>query len=300
MLRTVQTHFLLFLIYSFLGWFLESVGGILNVKKFVNRGFLIGPYCPIYGIGVICFTLLLSDYKNDLIVLFFLSMLVAGTLEYLTSYLMEKIFNARWWDYSKNKFNINGRICLETMIFFGICGCLFLTILNPFFEHYINKIPDIPLTIVTTIISIIMLIDFIISTTIIMNFKKETKTVKDNTDEIVAKVKEATDEISERIQKQTEKLVRTIKLNTLKFKKGIIYKSRVNIRKYSSAEIKEIWQIKKLELEKKIKIDKLLLQMKLDKAREERIAKMKERFEKKSKLHERLLKAFPNFDINKK
>ena len=136
MIRIIQIHFLLFLIYSFGGWFLESVGGILNVKKFVNRGFLIGPYCPIYGIGVICFTLLLSDYKNDLVVLFFLSMLVAGILEYLTSYFMEKLFNARWWDYSKNKFNINGRICLETMIFFGICGCLFLTILNPFFEKY--------------------------------------------------------------------------------------------------------------------------------------------------------------------
>lgn len=300
LIRIIQTHFVLFLIYSFAGWFLESVGGIINVKKFVNRGFLIGPYCPIYGVGVICFTLLLSNYKNDLVLLFFLSMLVAGILEYITSYLMEKIFNARWWDYSKNRFNINGRICLETMIFFGICGCLFLTILNPFFEKYINMIPDILLTIITSIIGIIMFIDFLVSTTIILNFKKESKLIKDNTDEIVSKVKKTTDEFTARIQKQTTKLVRTLKLNTLKFTKGIKYSSKFDIRKYSTAEIKVLWQRKKQELEKRIKIDKILLQMKLDKAREERIAKMKEKFEKKSKLHERLLKAFPNFNIGKK
>ncbi|MBP3597510.1 MAG: putative ABC transporter permease [Clostridia bacterium] len=300
MIRTIQTHFVLFLIYSFAGWFLESVGGIINVKKFVNRGFLIGPYCPIYGVGVICFTLLLSQYKNDLVLLFFLSMLIAGVLEYLTSYLMEKIFNARWWDYSKNRFNINGRICLETMIFFGICGCLFLKILNPFFEKWINMIPDLILTIITSIIGIIMFIDFIISTIIILTFKRDFKMNKDNTDEIVGIVKKTTDELSERIQNQTAKLVRTLKLNTLKFAKGIKYRSKFNIRKYSTTEIKILWQRKKQEIEKQIKIDKILLQMKLDKAREDRIAKMKERFEKKSKLHERLLKAFPNFNIGKK
>ncbi len=300
MLRTIETHFVLFVIYSFLGWFMESVGGILKVKKFVNRGFLIGPYCPIYGIGVICLTLLLNKYKDDVLVLFLLSMLVCGTLEYLTSYFMEKIFNARWWDYGNRRFNINGRICLETTIPFGLAGCLFLVIINPFFEKYINLIPDTILTILTSVIAIIMLIDFIISTKIIINFKKETRDVKDNTDEIVAKVKETTDEISERIQNETRKLARVIRLNTLKLKHGIKYRGNLNLRKFSNEEIKDLWKRKKQAIERKIKINRMLLQMKLDKAREERIAKIKERFEKKSKLHKRLLKAFPNFDIKKK
>ena len=83
---------------------MESVGGIFKEKRFINRGFLIGPYCPVYGFGVVLITILLQKYTNDVIVLFFLAILICGTLEYATSYFMEKFFNARWWDYSKNKF----------------------------------------------------------------------------------------------------------------------------------------------------------------------------------------------------
>ena len=96
----IENFFLIFLIYSFGGWLIESIGNLITKKKFVNRGFLIGPYCPIYGLGVILITLLLSRYKEDLIVLFFLSAILCGILEYFTSFFMEKLFKARWWDYS--------------------------------------------------------------------------------------------------------------------------------------------------------------------------------------------------------
>ena len=103
MLMEIEKYVLLFFIYSFAGWLMETVQISIRQKKFVNRGFLIGPYCPIYGCGVILITLLLQKYAGDIPLTFILSILICGTLEYMTSYVMEKIFKARWWDYSRIK-----------------------------------------------------------------------------------------------------------------------------------------------------------------------------------------------------
>ena len=110
---------------------MEVVGKLIEKKKFINRGFLIGPYCPIYGTGAILITFLLKKYVPYPFALFVMAILVCGTLEYLTSYLMEKIYHARWWDYTNRKFNINGRVCLETLLPFGIAATLILCKLNP-------------------------------------------------------------------------------------------------------------------------------------------------------------------------
>ena len=120
MIYNIEIYFMLFIIYAFLGWVMECTLGIIEKRKFVNRGFLIGPYCPIYGVGVVGVTLLLSRFSNNVVLLFILSTILCGVLEYFTSYIMEKIFHARWWDYTTTKFNINGRICLETLLPFGI------------------------------------------------------------------------------------------------------------------------------------------------------------------------------------
>ena len=108
----IRIIFLLFLMYSFVGWSLEVIGKLLEKGKFVNRGFLVGPYCPIYGVGSILMIILLNRYINDPPTLFIMSILLFSVLEYSTSYFMEKIFKIRWWDYTRRKFNINGRICL--------------------------------------------------------------------------------------------------------------------------------------------------------------------------------------------
>lgn len=193
-LITIEIHLLLFFIYSFLGWFIESIGDFIKKKKFINRGFFMGPYCPIYGTGVILITLLLSKYSNDFFVLFSLAMIVCGILEYFTSFAMEKIFKARWWDYSKMKFNINGRVCLETLVLFGFAGFLILHFSNPFLQNIILKLPET----VIHCISIILLLTFIIDVVISFNIINSVKTIKisvstqirDNTDEISTKVKE--------------------------------------------------------------------------------------------------------------
>lgn len=89
---------------------MEVVCKLIQFRRFINRGFLIGPYCPIYGFGSVLIGLLLSRYAGEPLVVFILAMVVCGTLEYVTSYLMEKLFHARWWDYSDKRFNLNGRI----------------------------------------------------------------------------------------------------------------------------------------------------------------------------------------------
>ena len=90
--------FLLFMIYSFIGWIIEVIDVAMVNRKVMDRGFLIGPYLPIFGVGAILITLILSKYSNDIFVLFIMSCFLGATLEYITSYIMEKIFNTRWWE----------------------------------------------------------------------------------------------------------------------------------------------------------------------------------------------------------
>ena len=179
------TYFLLYFIYSIIGWFLEVGLAFYEHKKFINRGFLIGPYCPIYGVGCLLLTILLSKYINEPGVIFAFSIFICATLEYLTSYLMEKIFKLRWWDYSNMKFNINGRICLETLIPFGIIGVLVVKYISPFFINMINSINFNFLIIINIIILSILITDILISFNVVFNLKNVTRNLnKDSTEEI--------------------------------------------------------------------------------------------------------------------
>ena len=190
MLYKICYIFLLFIMYSFLGWVVEVIASLIENKKFVNRGFLIGPYCPIYGVGLLIITNFLKSYIDSYIVVFVMSMFICMTLEYLTSYIMEKLFNARWWDYSNKRFNINGRVCLETTIPFGLGGMLIMYIVNPLLEKILNTFNYNTLIIISIILFIIFLVDLIISLIVILKVKNVSiQKIKDNTEEINKKVK---------------------------------------------------------------------------------------------------------------
>ena len=190
-MKEVCILFLLFMMYAFLGWSLEVICKLIEKKKFVNRGFLVGPICPIYGFGAISITVLLDKYKDDVIILFIMAMVIASVLEYFTSYIMEKLFNARWWDYSTRMFNINGRICLETLIPFGILGLLITYVVNPFFLSIIYKLSDISIYILSAILIVVFISDLILSYKVINNVKHTiNKYEKDNTIEISTKVRD--------------------------------------------------------------------------------------------------------------
>ncbi len=187
----IYIYFLLFIIYSIFGWIIEIITEYIHNKRLINRGFLIGPYCPIYGYGSVLMILLLDKYLDDPIALFVMAVVICSLLEYFTSYIMEKLFNARWWDYSNNKFNINGRICLETMIPFGVCGVILMYFINPPIVKLLKLIPKIFIIIIAIIIFMLFIIDNVISFKIILGFRNTTFRIEqDNTTEITAKVKD--------------------------------------------------------------------------------------------------------------
>ena len=199
MLEKIEIYIILFAIYSVIGWIMEITLGLAQKRKFVNRGFLIGPYCPIYGFGGVAITILLSNFmitidKVSLIDSIWISsiviMFICGALEYITSYVMEKLFHARWWDYKNFKFNINGRICLETLIPFTIIGQIILRYASPTFINILSNMPSIWLHILTGTFLVIFITDISISYNIIRSFKKVSNEAKDNTEEITKKVKE--------------------------------------------------------------------------------------------------------------
>ena len=169
---------------------MEDIVVLVKDKKLINRGFLSGPYCPIYGFGGVLMTLSLQNFKNNPIILFILGVIICSILEYITSLAMEKIFHARWWDYSQRKFNINGRICLTNMIAFGVLGCIVIYIVNPIYFEKIQYLSDKSLNLICIMLLLIFIVDNIFSINIIKNIKLAKESIKDNTEEITKKVKE--------------------------------------------------------------------------------------------------------------
>ena len=169
---------------------MEVIATYPDTKKFVNRGFLIGPYCPIYGYCSIAMILLLNNVKSN-ILLFLLCIIVCSIGEYATSYIMEKMFHARWWDYTKHKFNLNGRICLSNCLAFGILGFLLIKFINPFFFEIYSSLTIKTINILFYTLITIFIIDSIISFNTIFKIKNLSIKYKnlDNTSEIKDKIK---------------------------------------------------------------------------------------------------------------
>ena len=224
MIKTICIYILFFFVYSFLGWCLEVICKLITEKRFINRGILIGPICPIYGYGVLIMTLFFRKYLNDPITLFILIIVSCSILEYFTSYFLEKVYHTRWWDYSTKKFNINGRICLETMIPFGILGLLIMNYMNPIVFNLLNILPNYLIYILSTIFLITYIIDNIISCKIIYNIQKLSKEIQSK--KIIKK--DDTERITRLVRKQIEKSMKLLDrrlihafphLEMLKFKK---------------------------------------------------------------------------------
>ncbi len=133
---------LYFFAYAFLGWVWETIYVSLQERKFVYRGFLLGPYCPIYGFGTLLLLEVLSPLKGNIPLLFVVSLLAMSVLEYLTSYVLEKLFHQRWWDYSNEPLNINGRVALKSSLFWAVMGVVIVLWLQP----HVRMVADIVLS----------------------------------------------------------------------------------------------------------------------------------------------------------
>ena len=188
---TFVYYVFIFYIYSFIGWAQEVLQSIIKFKRFINRGFLIGPICPVYGFGSIMITFFLKKYVDQPFFVFLTAIFICCTLEYFTSYILEKLFKARWWDYSHMKFNINGRICLECGLGFGLGAMAILYVINPYVIDPIFVHADIQiLTYITYVILALQVIDTAVSFSFISKLKNISNSVKsDNTEVITKEVK---------------------------------------------------------------------------------------------------------------
>lgn len=172
MLDIIMKYVIYFFIYAVFGWCCEVVYCSIPKKKFVNRGFCYGPLCPIYGFGGIGVVLLLYPIREYWYIVVILGCLITSGIEYLTSYIMEKMFHLRWWDYSHYKFNINGRVCLLNSTLFTLLVCLIVYIVHPLVYNMVELIPLLLLYILAIVLTIVFLTDTTISCIHVGKFNK--------------------------------------------------------------------------------------------------------------------------------
>lgn len=185
----------IFIIYAFIGWCTEVSYAALDTGKFVNRGFLNGPYCPIYGCGVVIVVAILTPLKENLLILFAGSFLLTSVLEYITGYILEKVFHNKWWDYSDKPFNIKGYVCLKFSIYWGLACTFIMDIIHPIIYAAIRFIPFMLGVVLLSIIMCVFAADCIITVTTILKFNKRLKVM----DEMAASIHRLSDEIGENI-----------------------------------------------------------------------------------------------------
>ncbi len=185
----------IFIIYAFIGWCTEVSYAALDTGKFVNRGFLNGPYCPIYGCGVVIVVAILTPLKESLFILFIGSFVLTTVLEFVTGYILEKVFHNKWWDYSDKPFNVKGYICLKFSILWGLACTFIMDVLHPMIYKAITWIPFVPGVILLSILMCVFIVDCCITVSTILKFNKRLKAM----DEVAAAIHKLSDEIGENI-----------------------------------------------------------------------------------------------------
>ena len=159
-IRMLEHLFFWIMLYSVAGWIYETALCSVQAKRFINRGFLNGPYCPIYGCGAVLNAVALGNVQ-DVALLFLGGVVLDCSLEYMTSYGMEKLFHARWWDYSDEKFNINGRICAAGAVVFGIFSVVVVKLIQPAVEQMTDAILPAAMHIISAVLFLSFMTDVI-------------------------------------------------------------------------------------------------------------------------------------------
>lgn len=252
-----------FFIYAFLGWCTEVIYACVNSGKFVNRGFLNGPYCPIYGFGVVAVVMCIYPVKDNLPILFFGSVILTTALEFVTGFILEKIFNEKWWDYSDEHFNIKGYICLKFSLMWGLACIIVVRVIHPIIIKFVDFVPRLIGIIIISVLSAGILSDIIITVLAIMKIRKNIRLIQSISDEMrnisdftgekiydkVSTIMEKNEEYKEKISEKCQHLEEIKeKYKNITESKGIINKRienafpklKINTRKTFRELIEEI------------------------------------------------------------
>ncbi len=268
----------IFIIYAFIGWCSEVAYAALERGIFVNRGFLNGPYCPIYGVGVLIVVVVLTPLKGNLLLLYAGSFLLTSVLEFITGFVMEKAFHNKWWDYSDKPFNIMGYVCLKFSILWGFACSFIMLVIHPIIFGFIRMIPHVVGVILIMIIMVCFAVDLFVTVSTIIKFNKRLKLMN----EIAAKLKVVSNEIGENVYENV--------MNALERKEEF---------KDTHTELLDELEEKKENIsntlqETKEKLSEAAEKAKLKKEQEELLNKYRQLYEKKNLISSRLMKAFPD------
>ena len=186
---------LTFFVYGFFGWCAEVAFAACKQRKFVNRGFLNGPICPIYGVGVTMVVFCLNPLKDNLLMLYLVSIVLVTVLEGVTGFAMDKIFHNKWWDYSEMPFNIGGYVCLLFSLIWGVACVLIVDLLNPPIFRALEWLPKAAGITLIVVLGGALLADLYVTTAGIIKMNKQLESMK----KIAAELREISDQLGENI-----------------------------------------------------------------------------------------------------
>ena len=183
---SIYYSILYFFVYGFLGWCTEVIFAAFKQHRFVNRGFLNGPICPIYGVGVTLVIACLEAFQSNLLLLYISSVILVTVLEGVTGLAMDKLFHNKWWDYSKLPFNIGGYVCLLFSLIWGVACVFIVYFVHPLIHQVLSLIPHTAGIALIAILGIALLSDIIVTTSAIVKFNQYLERLKHITDELHA------------------------------------------------------------------------------------------------------------------
>ncbi|MGN1181169.1 MAG: hypothetical protein ACI4SD_08130 [Suilimivivens sp.] len=194
-----------FFIYSFMGWCGEVCLAAVQKRKFVNRGFVNSPFCPVYGIGAVSFAIFLPELSENLFFLFLGGVILSSFIEFMTGALLERIFHKKWWDYSEIRFNFEGYICLRYSLLWGVFAVLLILFVNPLLKTVIHLLPEFIGTILLWVLFVLLVIDVLGTSLTILGMQKKMAQVSEWSEGIGQISKVLENAITEKIRRRMEK-----------------------------------------------------------------------------------------------
>ncbi len=188
-----------FFVYGFLGWCTEVAFAACKEHRFINRGFLNGPFCPIYGFGVSLVIIFLTPYRSNLILLYIASIILVTLLEGITGWAMDKIFHNKWWDYSNMPLNIGGYVCLPFSVIWGIACVAIMNLIHPLIHHVLTLMPHTLGIVLIVLFGILLIIDTGVTTSAIFKFNKQLE----HMEKIASELHELSNQLGENIYSTT-------------------------------------------------------------------------------------------------
>lgn len=202
MWETLYHYFFIFFVFAFLGWCVEVAYAAVRHHRFVNRGFLGGPVCPIYGLGVLAVYLILSPLRHTWLLLFLASMLLTSVLELSVGFLLDRLFHNKWWDYSQQRCNLFGYICLRFSLIWGVLCTLVVRLLFPPLERLMALIPLRVGLMVEGGLLVLLVADTVVAVSVAIGLDRQLRAL----DVMAGSFRLGSDRLGERIFTGTEKV----------------------------------------------------------------------------------------------